>query len=144
MAEAGPVKLIEVDRSVRSLTIWIPRTGGYRRERVYTVAVGRAGYETPIGMYAIIAKAKDPAWKMPDSPWVPEEDRGKIIPGGDPANPLKVAFLDLGFEGVGIHGTADLASLGTEASHGCIRMAPDDVRDLYKRVGVGCPVLIHD
>jgi lipoprotein-anchoring transpeptidase ErfK/SrfK len=140
------MKLIEVDRSEFSLTVWMARkkVPGFYRERVYPVAIGRLGFDTPIGAYVIAAKAKNPDWKMPDSPWVKEEDRGKIVPGGDPANPLKAAFLDLAADGVGIHGTADRASIGTAASHGCIRMDVPDVLDLYGRVGVGCPVLIHD
>lgn len=140
------MKLIEIDRSAFSLTVWQPRrdSSGFRRERAYMVAIGRLGFDTPTGAYAITAKAKNPDWKMPDSPWVPEADRGKIVPGGDPDNPLKAAFLDLGADGVGIHGTADLQSIGTAASHGCVRMRPEDVLDLYRRVGVGCPVLIHD
>jgi lipoprotein-anchoring transpeptidase ErfK/SrfK len=46
------------------------------------------------------------------------------------------------YNGAGIHGTSDIGSLGTAASHGCIRMAVPDVIDLYDRVDVGTPVYI--
>jgi lipoprotein-anchoring transpeptidase ErfK/SrfK len=45
--------------------------------------------------------------------------------------------------GVGIHGTAAEYSIGTAASHGCIRMRVADVIDLYPRVPVGTAVLIR-
>ena len=45
--------------------------------------------------------------------------------------------------GVGIHGTSQEYSIGSRASHGCIRMRVADVIDLYPRVPVGTPVLIR-
>ena len=57
-------------------------------------------------------------------------------------NPLKARWLGI-VSGVGIHGTADEAWIGTRASHGCIRMRVADVIDLYPRVPVGTPVLIR-
>ena len=66
---------------------------------------------------------------------------GQTIPGGDPRNPLVARWI--GFNGsVGFHGTASSGSLGTAASHGCIRMAPADVIDLFERVNTGTPVLV--
>lgn len=102
----------------------------FKLYKVYPVAVGMDEYPTPLGLYAITVKAKNPKWKMPDSPWVPEEDRGKIIDGGDPRNPLIARWMKV-IDGVGIHGTNDLPSLGTHASHGCIRMNPPDVIEVY-------------
>ena len=67
---------------------------------------------------------------------------GQVIPGGAPNNPLKARWLGI-VNGVGIHGTAEDWSIGTRASHGCIRMHVSDVIDLYPRVPVGTPVLIH-
>jgi lipoprotein-anchoring transpeptidase ErfK/SrfK len=43
---------------------------------------------------------------------------------------------------VGIHGTGDDASIGTRASHGCIRMHVPDVEELYDEVPVGSPIYI--
>ena len=46
------------------------------------------------------------------------------------------------FEGAGIHGTEETESLGSAASHGCVRMAIPDVEELYDRVEVGTPIYI--
>ena len=45
--------------------------------------------------------------------------------------------------GVGIHGTGMEWSIGTRASHGCIRMRVADVIDLFGRVPIGTPVYIR-
>jgi lipoprotein-anchoring transpeptidase ErfK/SrfK len=50
----------------------------------------------------------------------------------------------MGFhDGQGIHGTADIASLGSAASHGCIRMSVPDVKELYGKVEKGTPVFVQ-
>lgn len=122
----------------RSLT-----SSKWKITRKYSCAVGAIGYATPGGMWEIDWKVLDPDWTMPDSPWVPEEDRGKIIPAGDPGNPLKAAFISIAAgDGVGFHGTANIGSLGTRASHGCIRMSSNDVLNLYKVVAKATPVYI--
>jgi lipoprotein-anchoring transpeptidase ErfK/SrfK len=107
----------------------------------YGIAVGMAGLETPAGVYAIHEKQVDPAWHVPTSAWAGSL-AGQTIPGGAPNNPLKARWLGIA-NGVGIHGTAEDWSIGTRASHGCIRMHVSDVIDLYPRVPVGTPVLIH-
>ena len=66
---------------------------------------------------------------------------GQVIPGGAPDNPLKARWIGF-FAGDGIHGTADDASIGSAASHGCIRMHVPDVEDLYDRVQIGDPVYV--
>lgn len=110
----------------------------------YQIAVGAKGFDTPPGCYFVEekAKAKFPEWKMPDSPWVPAELRGTVVPGGDPANPIKSRWIRLTDDGVGIHGTDNLASLGSRASHGCIRMAVGDIEELYPHVNAGSLVYI--
>ena len=108
--------------------------------KTYGVAVGAAGYDTPTGLYAITNKAVNPAWSAPDKPWAGLY-RGQTVPGGAPNNPLKARWLGI-VDGVGIHGTGDPGSIGSRASHGCIRMRVSDVIDLYPRVPVGTPILI--
>lgn len=108
--------------------------------KTYHVAVGMAQYPTPDGRFSIQSIEKNPTWTVPNSDWAGDL-AGKVIPGGDPQNPLKAYFVR--FNGaVGFHGTADLGSLGSAASHGCVRMNPSDVTDLAKRVAVGTPVLV--
>ena len=112
-----------------------------RLVKTYPVAVGMAGLDTPSGLRHVLRKEVNPAWHVPNSPWAGSL-AGQVIPPSDPRDPLKARLLDLG-DGIGIHGTAEDWSIGTRASHGCIRMHVSDVIALYPRVPVGTPVLIH-
>jgi lipoprotein-anchoring transpeptidase ErfK/SrfK len=107
----------------------------------YGIAVGMAGLETPPGQYAVHDKQINPAWHVPNAAWAGSL-AGQVIPGGAPNNPLKARWLGIA-NGVGIHGTAEDWSIGSRASHGCIRMHVSDVVDLFRRVPVGTPVLIR-
>jgi hypothetical protein len=111
--------------------------------KTYDVAVGKAGLETPAGLYHIQNKAVNPAWTKPNSDWVPAAERGTVVPGGDPKNPLKARWMGI-FDGAGIHGIdpSEYGSIGHAASHGCVRMRIPDVIDLYPRVPVGAPIYI--
>ncbi|TMK41200.1 MAG: L,D-transpeptidase [Actinobacteria bacterium] len=109
--------------------------------RGYPIAVGRAGLATPAGLYHVEEKEVDPAWHVPNSSWAGSL-AGQTIPGGAANNPLKARWLGLG-GGVGIHGTAEDWSIGSRASHGCIRMHVSDVIELYRHVPLGTPVLIR-
>ena len=116
----------------------------FKRLRVvrrYRVAVGKAGYATPRGLRRVLSKQRNPAWHAPNRSWAGSL-AGQTIPPGDPRNPLKAAFISLG-GGIGFHGTGALSSIGTNASHGCIRMRVRDVLHLYRRLPVGTPVLIR-
>ena len=106
----------------------------------YGVAVGLPGYPTPTGRYSISNKAVNPAWTAPNSPWAGAY-ANETVPGGSAENPLKARWMGI-VNGVGIHGTGIPGSIGSRASHGCIRMTVPDVIDLYPRVPVGTPVLI--
>jgi len=106
----------------------------------YTVAVGQQGLETPAGLYHIQNKAVNAAWSVPNSPWAGSL-AGTVVPGGAPNNPLKARWMGI-FAGAGIHGTDQVGSLGTAASHGCVRMAIPDVIELYDQVKVQTPVYI--
>jgi lipoprotein-anchoring transpeptidase ErfK/SrfK len=112
-----------------------------RLAKTYTIAVGQVGLETPAGLYHIENKAVNPAWHVPNSAWAGSL-AGRVIPGGTPENPLKSRWMGI-YAGAGIHGTADVGSLGTAASHGCIRMAIPDVEELYDQVPVQTPVFVQ-
>jgi lipoprotein-anchoring transpeptidase ErfK/SrfK len=115
----------------------------YRRLKLVsssTIAVGQVGLETPAGLYHVQNKAVNPAWHVPNSAWAGSM-AGQVIPGGTPQNPIKARWLGI-YNGAGIHGTDQLGSLGTAASHGCIRMAIPEVIRLYDEVPVGAPVYI--
>lgn len=108
--------------------------------KTYRVAVGTPDYPTPQGQFTVQTKQVDPVWNVPEAEWAGDL-AGETIPAGDPRNPLKARWI--GFDGsVGFHGTADAASLGQAASHGCVRMDPSDVKDLFGRVDVGTTVYV--
>ena len=136
LAKKYPAVLV-VNRSAFKLTLY----KNLKPAKTYGVAIGKIGLETPAGLYHIQNKAVNPAWTMPNSDWVAPKDRGKVIPGGTPENPLKARWLGI-FAGAGIHGTDAESSIGTAASHGCVRMRIPDVIDLYDQVPVGAPIYI--
>jgi hypothetical protein len=107
--------------------------------KTYRIAVGRAGLETPAGEYTINNKQINPSWHVPLSSWAGAL-AGRIIPPG-PDDPIKSRWLGF-FDGAGIHGTVDTWSIGTAASHGCIRMTIPDVEDLYPRVPLNSPIYV--
>jgi lipoprotein-anchoring transpeptidase ErfK/SrfK len=108
----------------------------------YSVAVGQPAFPTPTGLFHILDKQVNPVWSVPNSPWAGEL-AGTTVAGGTAANPLKARWMGLG-GGVGIHGTGEDWSIGSRASHGCIRMHVPDVIALYNRTPLGTPVLIGD
>ena len=80
------------------------------------------------------------AWTVPNSAWAGDM-AGQVVPGGTPENPLKARWMGI-FAGAGIHGTDQVGSLGSAASHGCVRMAIPDVIELYDQVEVKTPIYI--
>ena len=135
-------------RSIHGTYISVDRSGfrlrlfkRLRRVRTYRIAVGRVGFGTPAGLRRVQYKDYNPAWHVPNSSWAGAL-AGKTIPPGDPRNPLRAVFMSLG-GGIGIHGTSEPWSVGSRASHGCIRMRAGDVRNLAARTPVGTPVLIR-
>jgi lipoprotein-anchoring transpeptidase ErfK/SrfK len=113
---------------------------GLKFKKSYGVAVGQPAYPTPSGLFAIQDKQVNPVWSVPNSPWAGEL-QGTTVEGGSAANPLKARWMGI-VNGVGIHGTGEDYSIGSAASHGCIRMHVPDVKDLFDRTPVGTPVLI--
>lgn len=124
---------VVIDRSARTLTF----LRGDHRVRRFAVAVGMSEYPTPVGSRRVVDKQVDPVWTPPDSPWAAELD---TIPAG-PGNPLGTRWLGLG-GAIGIHGTYATGSIGTAASHGCIRMTIDDAEWLYEQLAMGSRVRI--
>ena len=107
--------------------------------KTYPIAVGRAGLETPAGLYHINDRQVNPSWHVPLSAWAGDL-AGRIIPPG-PSDPIKARWLGF-FNGAGIHGTSETWSLGHAASHGCIRMSIADVEQLYPLVPMHTPVYV--
>lgn len=116
---------------------------------VYTepVTIGQDGWPTPEMLTQIVEKIKDPPWIVPKSIQQEQREKGEkpktIIPPG-PDNPLGQYALRLGAWSILIHGTNNPYSIGKNASHGCIRMYPEDIAELFERVSIGTRVYIID
>jgi len=106
----------------------------------YPVATAKPGFTTPTGTWKIVDKIVNPSWHNPaPNGW--GAGMPLVIPPG-PGNPLGTRALQLNAPGILIHGTFNAASIGTFASHGCIRMLIPDSLDLFPRVSVGTKVLV--
>lgn len=118
--------------------------GGQLRRR-YALAAGRSDWQTPTGDFKILNKVKNPTWIVPPSIQEEMEELGqpvlvRVPPG--PNNPLGAYWMATSAPGVGIHATTRPWSIGHFASHGCIRMLPDEIEELFGQVRVGTPVKI--
>ena len=110
---------------------------GEALEKTYPVAIGRAGWETPTGEFQVFSMLENPGWTNPFT--------DEVVPPG-PENPLGerwIAFWTDGTNQIGFHGTPSRDSVGEAASHGCIRMFNEDVRELYQLVGIGTTVTVE-
>ena len=119
------------------LKLYLYRDG--KLVKSYSVATGQSAFPTPTGSYVVTSKVMNPTWYPPNSDWA--KDAKPIPPGIE--NPLGTRWIGTSAPGVGIHGTPDDSSIGTYASHGCIRMHIWDVEDLFERVVIGLPVIIR-
>ena len=106
----------------------------------YPVAIGQPGrFSTPTGNAEIVCRVKNPTWMPPEWAGLGNET---VVPAG-PANPLGDRWIGLSMPGLGFHSTNNPTSVGQAASHGCMRMYPDSVHDLFERVETGMPVRIE-
>jgi lipoprotein-anchoring transpeptidase ErfK/SrfK len=136
LAAANPAYIV-VDRSDFRLRFY----DHLKLASTYEIAVGMEGLETPAGLHHIEWKQVDPPWYVPKKAWAGALAGTVVQPG--PADPLKARFMS--FEGgAGIHGIdpSEYASIGHDASHGCVRMRIPDVIALYDKTPVGTPVYI--
>lgn len=110
----------------------------------YGIAIGMAAYPTPTGSFTILRKVVNPTWVNPGSAWA--ADMPASLSGA--SSPLGVRALYLykyGKDtGIRFHGTYNDASIGTAASHGCMRMHNWDVKDMYDRVPLYTKVYIYN
>ncbi len=111
-----------------------------RLTRTYPIAVGMAGLQTPAGLHHILDKQVNPSWYVPHSAWAGSL-AGQVIPPG-PQDPLVARWMGIDDQGDGIHGTNEPWSIGSAASHGCIRMLVPDVIQLYSLTPLGSPVYV--
>ena len=127
---------IVVDLSENALAFY----DGFKVQNEYRVATAAPGYETPVGTWEIIDKRENPTWYNPALDSWGADLPAVINPGPD--NPLGTRALYLNAPGIRIHGTSNSGSIGTYASHGCIRMLISDSEELYPLVPIGTRVII--
>jgi L,D-transpeptidase ErfK/SrfK len=115
---------------------FFPKTG---MVKTYPVGIGDQGWETPEGTYRVIGRQRNPTWVIPESLRAKYGKR-QVPPGPD--NPLGKYWIGLSRKGYGIHGTNFPWGVGRLVSHGCIRLYPEHIVQLYEEVAVGTPVEI--
>jgi len=111
----------------------------------YPISIGRQDWETPLGITKIIEKKENPTWTPPESIKKEHAEKGEILPDVVPAgvdNPLGLFALRLGIPGYLIHSTNKPYGVGMRVSHGCIRMYPEDIEQLFPQIPLGAPVQI--
>jgi L,D-transpeptidase ErfK/SrfK len=113
--------------------------------RAFPVAIGKPDWPTPVGRFSVLTKEIDPIWDVPVS--IQREMARERRPGlttvpPGPDNPLGNRWLALSASGIGIHGTNQSSSIYRFTTHGCIRLHPDDMQELFDLVDVGAVVVI--
>jgi L,D-transpeptidase ErfK/SrfK len=116
---------------------------GARVVYTFPVGLGRFDWKTPLGLWRVTAKVKDPTWVLPEDIYQEHLERDgeadRVVPGGGPDNPLGHYKLDLSIPEYGLHGTNVPWGIGMTVSHGCVRLFPEDIERLYSKTPVGTP-----
>ncbi|MDH3304237.1 MAG: L,D-transpeptidase family protein [Gammaproteobacteria bacterium] len=122
-----------------------PAAGESQEVLTYPIGIGRVGWETPLGSTEVVSKARDPHWWVPASVRREHAEMGNplpaIVPPG-PDNPLGSHVLKLEMPGYLIHGTNQPYGVGMRVSHGCVRLYPENIENLYSLVDIGEAVTI--
>jgi L,D-transpeptidase ErfK/SrfK len=126
---------------------YFPKPGkdGRRVVVTYPIGIGKVGWATPSGKTTIVSKRKNPWWSPPSSVRKEHAAEGDPLPARvppGPDNPLGNRAMNLGWPSYLIHGTNKPAGVGLRASHGCIRMYPEDIEQLFDRVALGTKVTV--
>lgn len=132
-------KVINVNKAERK--IYLYDTNGVL-EKTYRCAIGKPTHPTPTGNFEVISKLHNAPWYNPGSDW--GKNMPAVIPAG-PNNPMGVHKIGINAPAIFFHGIPPSAfsSIGSAASHGCMRMMPADIKDLYNRVEKGTKVFIR-
>lgn len=116
------------------------RFSGGQLRAAYPVALGKPSWPTPTGDFVVVSRERNKTWVVPPSIQREMERNGepvltRVPPGPD--NPLGRHWLGLSIPGLGIHGTTAPQSIYHFQSHGCIRLHPDDIAELFEAVEKG-------
>lgn len=107
----------------------------FTKEKVmtYAIGIGDEGKDTPEGKFKIVEKLVNPKWIVPLSIRKERPELPAVVPPG-PNNPLGTHAMRLSRPSILIHGTDKPYAVGRKASHGCIRLYPEDIPELFKVV----------
>lgn len=111
----------------------------------YPVGIGTEDRPTPRGQARVVRKTARPTWHVPASIAEAHRKKGDILPAAvppGPENPLGDYALYLSKTGYLIHGTNKAASIGLQATNGCMRLYPENIKNLFSETPVNTPVLI--
>ena len=111
----------------------------------HPIGIGKVGWATPEGVTRIVRRQKDPTWRVPVSVLKEHKENGEILDpviGPGPDNPLGRHAFYLEWPSYLIHGTNKPAGVGLRSSHGCIRLYPEDIAQLFDMVPVGTHVRV--
>jgi len=109
----------------------------------HPIGIGKVGWATPEGTTKIVRRQKDPIWHPPISVIKEHRENGDVLAavvGPGPDNPLGNRAFYLTWPGYLIHGTNKPAGVGLRSSHGCIRLFPEDISELFDKVPIGTEV----
>ena len=126
---------------------YFPKPGkdGQRVVMTFPIGIGKVGWATPEGSTTVVSKRKKPWWTPPASVRKEHAAAGDPLPARvppGPDNPLGAYAMNLGWQSYLIHGTNKPAGVGLRASHGCIRMYPEDIAAVFDRIPVGTKVTV--
>jgi len=127
--------------NIAEMRLFVFSRDGSKTVTSFPIGIGDEGRDTPVGMFSVIEKIRNPAWHVPESirkekPYLPA-----VVPPG-PDNPMGSHALRLSKQTVLIHGTNRPWGIGTRSSHGCIRLYQEDIARLFGMVKRGAPVAI--
>lgn len=109
----------------------------------FPIGIGREGWPTPTGATRVVKKRQNPTWIPTESIRQHNPNLPPLIPPG-PDNPLGSHALTLDWPNYLIHGTNQPYGVGRRSSHGCIRLYPEDIVQLFEQVTVGTSVTVVD
>jgi L,D-transpeptidase ErfK/SrfK len=99
----------------------------------FAIGIGDEGKDTPVGKFKVVQKLENPRWVVPLSIRRERPELPKVVPPG-PDNPLGTHALRLSSKSIMIHGTNRPFAVGRKASHGCIRLYPEDIPLLFQLI----------
>jgi L,D-transpeptidase ErfK/SrfK len=111
----------------------------------HPIGIGKVGWSTPEGVTKIVRRQKDPTWTVPVSVIKEHRENGEELDrviGPGPDNPLGRHAFYLQWPSYLIHGTNKPAGVGLRSSHGCIRLYPEDIAQLFDMVPIGTQVRV--